>query len=256
MSIQEEHETSNAVSAGSKKRKRPDLIADQIRERIVTSGLQVSDRVPTAWVDPEQMGASRGTTREALKLLEFQGLITTKTGPGGGVFVSAIETDHAIRFLDNLFLFEPPSIADIYALRKTLEPELAASVAGRLSAEQFGRLQALINLYEDDPKSADEEYKQRLAELDFHKELAKASPNSLLGFVCRFLLSLLTDKTECRAIYSEPTPWRLREQGINYQVRLLRALKVGDQEQARSIMRDHMIDAEAFMLERAVLIRP
>ena len=50
-------------------------------------------------------------------------------------------------------------------------------------------------------------------------------------------------------------PWGMREQGINYQVRLLRALKAGDGALAHSIMRDHMIDAERFMLERAVLIK-
>ena len=231
------------------------MIADLVRERIATEGLVVGDRIPGDWIAPEKLNVSRGTVREALKVLEFQGLINTKTGPGGGVFVSAVDQDEAIRFLDNLFLAHPPSISEIYTLRKLLEPELAASLAGVLSAEQFAELQSRVYLYEDEPKSAEEEYRLRLAELDFHAGLAAISPNHLLGFTCSFLLSLLRDKTECRAIYSEPTPWAMRDTGINYQVRLLRALKAGDADLARDLMRAHMTEAEAFMIERAVMLR-
>nr|WP_319516660.1 FCD domain-containing protein [uncultured Cohaesibacter sp.] len=239
----------------SRRRKRPDVIADKVRDQIVTADLRVGDRIPADWVTPETLNASRGTVREALKILEIEGLIVTKTGPGGGLFVSSIDPEDAIRFLDNLFLAEPPSISDIYALRKQLEPELAAELAGTLSNEQFVHLQSLIYLYQDEPESAEDEYRQRLAELDFHSGLANLSKNRLMGFVCRFLHSLLQDKSECRAIYSEPTPWGKREMGVSYQVKLLRALKLGDSGLASAIMREHMTEAEKFMIERAVLLR-
>lgn len=243
-----------APSLAPKRRKRPDIVADTIRERLVAEGLQPGDRLPADWIQPEAFGVSRGTLREALKVLESQGLITTKTGPGGGVFVSKVAPEQAIQLLDNLFLFEPPSIAGIYALRKLLEPELAASVAGKLSPESFEALRATIRLYEDEPKTAEREYEQRLAELDFHAELARQCDNTLLGFTCIFLLSLLRDMTVCRAIYQEPNPG-LRETGLHYQVQLLRAINAGDAERARAIMHEHMLAAEAYMLERAEMRR-
>ncbi len=242
------------LSASLRRPKRPDIIAGKIREMIVAQRLSPGDRVPQEWLLPETHGASRGTLREALKVLEFQGLTTSKTGPGGGVFVSSVGADQAIRLLDNLFLFQPPSIADIYAIRKQLEPELAASVAGRLSDEAFAALRETIRLYEAEPATAEEEYRQRLAELDFHLELARRSENVLLGFVCIFLVSLLRDMTACRAIYRQANP-TLRETGLDYQIRLLRAIRAGDGERARRIMRDHMVAAEAYMLERAEIVR-
>ncbi|WP_306029463.1 FadR/GntR family transcriptional regulator [Stappia sp. MMSF_3263] len=242
------------LSAVLRRPKRPDIIADKIREMIVAQGLAPGDRVPHDWLLPETHGASRGTLREALKVLEFQGLTTSKTGPGGGVFVSSVGAGQAIRLLDNLFLFQPPSIADIYAIRKELEPLLAASVAGKLSEEAFAALHETIRLYESEPQTAEEEYKQRLAELDFHLELARRTDNALLGFICIFLVSLLRDMTACRAIYREANP-SLRETGLDYQIRLLRAIKAGDAERARRIMREHMIAAEAYMLERAEFVR-
>jgi GntR family transcriptional repressor for pyruvate dehydrogenase complex len=237
---------------GGKRRKRPDIIADHIRDLIVERGLGPGDRLPQEWLLQDTLKASRGTLREAMKILEVQGLITSRTGPGGGAFISVVGHEQAIQLLDNLFLFEPTSIADIYAIRKLLEPELAAGVAGRLPDHAFEALQATIRLYEDEPQTAEEEYEQRLAELDFHTELAGLSENRLLGFICIFVVSLLREKTECRAIYSQPNP-ALRESGLHYQVRLLRAIKAGDADRARTIMREHMVEAEKYMLERAAM---
>lgn len=236
-----------------RRRKRPDIAADTIRERIMAAGLSPGDRIPAEWLDPDALKISRGTLREALKVLEFQGLISSKTGPGGGMFVTAIAPDNALRMLDNLFLFEPPSIADIYNMRKLIEPELAASAAREtLTLEAFEALRSTIRLYEDEPRTAEEEYHQRLAELDFHAELARSTPNRLLGFTAVFLLSLLRDMTVCREIYREANP-ELRETGLHYQVRLLRAIKSGDEAQARAIMHEHMVEAERYMLERAAV---
>jgi DNA-binding FadR family transcriptional regulator len=238
----------------SRRRKRPDIAADFIREKIIAHELKPGERVSPDWLAPEALGISRGTAREALKILEYQGLVTSKTGPGGGVFVTEVRPADAIQMLDNLFLFEAPSIADIYAVRKKLEPELAAAVAGRLSDAAITALQDTIRLYEDEPETAEEEYRQRLAELDFHVELARNCDNALLGFICTFLASLLRDMTVCREIYRAPNP-ELRETGLNYQVRLIRAIKGGDRDKARSIMYDHMVEAEKYMLEMAA-IRP
>ncbi len=240
---------------GARKRKRPDVIADRIREMIVAQGLKPGDRLPPERLEEAALKASRGTLREAMKILEFQGLVSNKTGPGGGAFVSKATSRQAIGLLDNLFLFEPPSIADVYAVRKLVEPEIAASVAGKLSPAALTALQATIRLYEDEPETAEQEYAQRLAELDFHAELANHCENKLLGFISAFVLSLLRDKTECREIYREPNP-SLRETGLGYQVRLLRAIKAGDAARARAVMLEHMIEAENYMLERAARRAP
>ncbi|TDH35962.1 FadR family transcriptional regulator [Pseudohoeflea suaedae] len=233
-----------------RKQKRPDQAADRLRERILEGGLKPGDRVPPEWIDPRELGVSRGSAREALKILEFQGMIASRTGPGGGVFVSSVRSEDAIRTIENLFLFGDPTISDIYAIRKVLEPELAASVAGQLSEDDFAALRETIRLYEDEPETAEEEYRQRMAELDFHSELARRASNRVLGFICIFMASLLRDMTVCREIYRAPVP-HLRETGLSYQIRLIRAIKAGRADEARFIMRDHMIEAETYMLEMA-----
>lgn len=241
---------SEPVVAPVRQQKRSDRIAARIRDLIVARGLKPGDRIPQDWLAEQELKASKGTVREAMKALETQGLIKSRTGPGGGAFVTALSGEQAMGLLGNLFLFNQPTISDIYTLRKLLEPALVAGLAGRLDESAYEKLQATIRLYEHEPETAEEEFAQRVAELDFHSVLASLSDNLILGFVLVFLHRLLRDLAVCRAIYSTPNPG-LRETALSYQVRLIRHLKSGDGEAARALMREHMEEAESYMLDRA-----
>jgi len=242
-------ETTDGPTPRRRSKKRPALIADQIKDWIVERGLQPGARLPGERELIELCHASKGTIREALKVLETQGLVYSRTGPGGGIFVAALSETRAMELLGNYFFFRNPTISDIYALRRILEPEMAASVAGRLDADDFKRLEQTMQIYIDPPKDLEEERLQRHAELDFHAILADCCPNPILAFMCRFLQSLLRDLTVCRHIYEVPNP-NLREAGLTYQVRLLRALRREDEGAAREIMYEHMCTAQRFMKER------
>ena len=79
------------------------------------------------------------------------------------------------------------------AIRKALEPEIAASLAGRLAPGDLAELESTIRIYDHAPANADEQYRQRIAELDFHSQLAQLCPNRLLGFLCGLMHNLLRD---------------------------------------------------------------
>lgn len=226
--------------------KRHNTISERIKDWIVERALQPGDRLPGERELIDIFSASKSSVREALTALEVQGLIRLRTGPGGGAFVAAISDSRAMELLSNYFFFQKPGIGDIYALRIQLEPELAASVVGRLAEADFQRLERTMRLYIRPPANQGEEYAQRIAELDFHSVLADLCPNPLLGFVCGFLQNLLRNLTVCRRIYDQPQP-RLREHAMHYQLQLLHALRDEDAEAARAIMREHMLAARAYM---------
>ncbi len=226
--------------------KRPDEICERIKDWIVERSLQPGDRLPQERELIDLFKASKSTVREAMRVLQTQGLITTRTGPGGGAFIAALNATRAMGLLSNHFFFKQPTLHNIYTLRKVLEPELAASLAGRLKPEDIERLHATIRLYDHPAENLGEEYAQRLAELNFHSVLAEVCPNPILGFMCGFLQNLLRDLAICRRIYDKPNP-ELRETGLHYQVRLLKALKAGDAKAARDIMYQHMCVAQEYM---------
>jgi GntR family transcriptional repressor for pyruvate dehydrogenase complex len=238
------------VTAPQKRLKRSDALAARIRDLISQNGLSPGDRIPQKWLEDEENRASKGTVREAMKSLETQGLIKSRTGPGGGAFVTALSGDQAIGLLNNLFLFNKPDIGDIFALRKLLEPELVLSLAGKLDEKGIATLQATIRLYDNEPQTAQDAFHQTIAELDFHAVLASLAGNQILGFVCVFLQSLLRDLTDINAARDQPFA-AVPETGLPYQVRLVRLLKAGDGAAAQALMRRHLEDSERFLLGHA-----
>lgn len=227
------------VAAPPRRRKRSDALAARIRDLIVQHGLAPGDRIPQAWLADAEMKAARGTLREAMKALETQGLVISRTGPGGGAFVAAPSGEQAIDFLSSLFLFNRPRLDEIRALRRLLEPELAASLAGRLGPPQLAALQAAIRLHDDEPATDEATRRQDLTPLEFHALLASFAENRLLGFVCAFLQRLERDLADRRPGATAPDPaWREAELG--HQIRLIRLLKTGGPAEAHKLVADHL----------------
>jgi GntR family transcriptional regulator, transcriptional repressor for pyruvate dehydrogenase complex len=228
------------------RRSRPVRVAEAIKDWVVERNMKKGDRLPGEAELMARFGMAKGTIREAMRILEAQGLIETRTGPGGGSFVGEVTAERAKALLANFFYFRNLSIADIYQLRRVLEPELAASLAGRLSEAQLAELEAVVARYPEPATSAEEERDQHVASLAFHRKLANFSENPLLAFVVSFMGRILTDLTVYRRLYDPPNR-ELYERGRACQVELIAALREGRAEDARTVMRRHMETAEALM---------
>lgn len=233
---------------------RPVQVAEAIKDWVVEQGLQAGDRLPGEAELIEQFGMAKGTIREAMRVLEAQGLIKTRTGPGGGSFVHEVSRQRAKALLGNYFYFKDLTIDDIYQLRLTLEPELAAALAGELSDDVLELLEKNIDEYSQPAATLDEEREQHVSSLRFHAILAEQANNPLLGFIIDFMVNLLTDLTVYRRLYSPPNI-ELWKQGLDHQQQLVVALREGDAEQARLVMADHMQTAWTLMRRQEVEMR-
>lgn len=225
---------------------RPVQVAEAIKNWVVDERLQPGDRLPAEAEMITRFGMSKGTIREAMRILEAQGLIKTRTGPGGGSFVHEVSRQRAKALLGNYFYFKDLTIGDVYQLRRALEPELAAHLAGKLSEDVIAQLEANTAEYAHPAKTLDEEREQHIASLRFHALLAEQSDNQLLGFVIDFMVSILSDLTVHRKLYA-PQNLELWTTGRDYQMRLVMALREGDSGAARAIMKAHMQTAWTLM---------
>ena len=220
---------------------------------MVKRDLSSGDKLPNESAMIDQFGVSKGTVREALRILEAQGLIVTKTGPGGGSIVGEVSVERTRALLANYFYFQDLSIADIYQMRKSLEPELAASLAGKLTSEQILELRNLADQYPQPAKSAEEEKEQHIASLAFHSKLSDYGKNKLLGFIIGFMSQILTELTLYKQLY-EPPNYELWRKGREHQLQLIEALVSGDSNKAREIMASHMQVAETLMKQQEAQI--
>jgi DNA-binding FadR family transcriptional regulator len=78
-------------AAGQWKPKTAETVARRVVQTIVSGGLTVGDKLPREAEMVEHYGVGRETLREALRLLETQGLITLRRGPGGGPVVASAD---------------------------------------------------------------------------------------------------------------------------------------------------------------------
>ncbi|MCC5956193.1 MAG: FadR family transcriptional regulator [Natronohydrobacter sp.] len=219
----------------------------------MANGWGPGHRLPSELEMIARFGMAKGTIREAIRILEAQGLVKSRTGPGGGVFVHQVSEVRATALLGNYFYFQHLTIDDIYQIRKALEPELAANLAGKLTEAQLAALEDVMTRYAEPARTPEEEREQHIASLRFHALLAEMSGNPLLRFLIRFTANMLADITVSRRLYSQPNR-ELWSTGLGYQARLVTALRAGDTTGARAILTDHMQNAHRLMkLQETVL---
>jgi DNA-binding FadR family transcriptional regulator len=231
------------------RQKRSDLLVEQIKQWIVSHAMQPGDELPREKELIEKLGMSRGTVREALRALEFQGLVEISPGASGGARVASMSLQNASQLLRNYFYFRNPSWAEVYEMREMLEPSVAASAVGRLTAEQFQRLEASIETCARGGTRDSEVRAIRSAELEFHRIIVEACPNPLLRFQCHFINDLLADFAEYRDVIQADGE-QFRQENLEAHLELAEALRHEDRAGVESLMRSHIHTAGCFVSER------
>jgi GntR family transcriptional regulator, transcriptional repressor for pyruvate dehydrogenase complex len=215
--------------------KRADWVAGQIKQLITDRSLRPGDRLPKEHELQALFGVSKGTMREALALLEADGLVRIRTGPRGGATIGEVPFDRAFRLLQNYLYFREPTVEDLYAVRLLVEPELAAGAVPALKAHDFAALEATIDCCAPDPLHA------RQQDLHFHDILANAHPNPLLRFLAHFINRALRDLIVIEG--NVTTYQRFGESNVAAHRAILDAARRRQNDKVRTLMRRHIEEA-------------
>jgi DNA-binding FadR family transcriptional regulator len=173
----------------------------------------------------EKQGVARATLREALRLLEFQGALRIKAGPGGGPVVSVPGIDHLASALSLQLQFSNASFRSVLEARRAIYPILVAEAAQNASHQDIAALRQ--NLAE--VRAAIGLSGSAVAEMRrFYELIAVASQNLVLGM----LVNALHRMSEPINTEYDATRWQasLRESES-----LLNAIERSDAEEARAI---------------------
>ena len=249
--------TSLSKRVANKKRNglsRPMEVAESIKAFVIEERLKPGDRLPNEAQLIEKYQMAKGTIREATRILEVQGLVRTRTGPGGGCFVHDVSENRAMALLTNFFHFKDMSIKQIYQIRKILEPEVAAELTGKLDVEEIEELHKILSTYSVSPKTLEDEKAHHIAALKFHEKLAEFSKNALLSFIIKFMIKVLSETTINKKLY-DPINIPLWEKGREYQHKLINSIEGNSPDVSRSIIYDHMCFAEQHMKEQEIVFK-
>jgi GntR family transcriptional regulator, transcriptional repressor for pyruvate dehydrogenase complex len=161
--------------------KASDVLASELRERILSGELVEGAPLPAERELVKQTQMSRATVREALRILEVQNLVRVKAGRAGGAFVQRPTTTSMASSVTMLIRGRHIKLVDLMETREALEPfcaELAARNRTDADLAELDRANTAIA----DPVADLERFLQ--ANLDWHVGVAVASHNELLiGFM-------------------------------------------------------------------------
>ena len=117
------------VTGRSTQREKPQQIADEIRAAIVAGDLSEGDSLGHEPDLVQRFGVSRPSLREALRILEAEGLITVVRGVFGGVIVHEPDERLTARTAALVLQARNVPVADVHAARSIIEPAAARLVA-------------------------------------------------------------------------------------------------------------------------------
>jgi DNA-binding FadR family transcriptional regulator len=156
------------------------VLADDLRERILRGDFPEGTALPTERELVNQTRMSRATIREALRILEVQGLVRIKTGRAGGAYVSRPGQDSMADSVGLLIRARRIRIPALLETREAIEPFCAQLAAKHRTDEDLGRLEAANEAMAAAGTLA--EFLQ--ANVDWHVAVAVAGHNELLtGFM-------------------------------------------------------------------------
>lgn len=156
--------------------KASDVLANELRERILSGDYVEGTPLPPERELVVQTRMSRTTVREALRILEVQGLVRIKAGRAGGAFVTTPGGESVADSIALLIRGRQIRLSSLHQTREALEPFCARLAATNRTAHD---LQVLDEANEAiATKGTLEEFLQ--ANVDWHVGVAAAGHNEIL----------------------------------------------------------------------------
>lgn len=222
-------------------------VVDQIEEAILAGQLQPGDTLPPERDLKDVFQTSRGTLREALRVLEQKGLIEIKLGVGGGSVVKAAPLEQVCNGLDLLIRFQKISLRHLTEFREDVESSVAAIAARRATPQDVAKLEDLLN----DARRYRElgvDYWREFVEVDgkIHQSLARITGNPM------YIVVHQTVHDNIQRYYEQFLPWTaemLQENDRDLR-EIVQAVKQGQEDKAREQAYRHVQRFSEYMGNR------
>ncbi|PII84457.1 hypothetical protein BMH32_01535 [Leucobacter sp. OLJS4] len=210
-----------------------DQVVDRLRAEIVEGRWPLDERIPP---EPElvaALGVARGTLREALRALQYTGMIEIRRGDG--TFVRARSE------VPGALARSGANLAEILEARAALEPELARLAAMRADADDRARIEAALRV-----RAAADDAHWVEADVAVHEAIASAAHNPILFEVYTALLPRLRESM--RTALARDGFRRDEPRGHDG---VLAAIRAGDPEAAAASARANLTATAEWDLEES-----
>lgn len=222
-------------------------VVEQIQEAIIAGTLKPGSQLPAERDLKEQFGISRGTLREALRVLEQKGLIEIRTGVAGGSIIRELHSETLSENLGLLIRNRAVSLRDLAEFREGMEGGVAALAAQRAGGNDralLGRLLAEAEGHLGEGRNGWDAFVR--TDEQIHMALARISGNQLFITVMESLYHNI------HTYYETYLPWgeALLLENFSDLKNIVAAVTAGDAEKAREHAQGHVRRFNVHMEEK------
>ena len=213
--------------------KTSDVLAGELRKQILGGSVAAGAALPAERELVLQTGLSRGSVREALRILEAEGLVSTRPGRLGGSVARKPGDESLAKYISLFVHGRGISLLSLLQSREAFEPSLAALAARNRTEEELKDLFAISERLE----AAYTDTPLYLAEnVHWHCAVAAASHNELLR---AFMVAISSMVYKASAIENFATE-EVRKVVIKAHRRILDAIAAKDADAASRRMARHL----------------
>jgi DNA-binding FadR family transcriptional regulator len=217
-------------------------VAREILQDIHRRGLTPGTTLAGEGAMVERFGVGRGSVREALRILEVNGLVRLKPGPGGGPVIAPFDPGNFGRMM-TLHL---QSIGATY--RQLLEARVEyETILARKAADQRGDEPGqIVREALDGPRNdvaADHSYASATG--GFHRAVGRASGNPVVALAADSIYSIWSIRVT-EVLY----PPESRQHVLDAHEAIARAIEKHDAKRAERLMQQHMREYADYCAER------
>jgi DNA-binding FadR family transcriptional regulator len=233
-----------SVAAQVRVPKTAELVARRVRRAIVTGELRTGDTLPAEAQLIEDFQVSRPTIREAIRILESEGLISVSRGARGGARIAAPDADMVVRAAGIALQTRAATIQDVYEARMMIEPPAARLAAERRPKEAAAVLRAHVDR-EFELVGNTMAVTQAIA--DFHRTLIEECGNVSVGIMALALKGVferaLQASQTLRGSMNPPGADQQLRLGLRSHRKLVNLIEAGDAAGAEAHWKLHMENA-------------
>ncbi len=205
-------------------------IITKIRDLINYKNLEPGDKLPSERMLSEKFEVSRGSIREAIKKLEFFGLL--QSIPQSGTFVANIGVIAMNGMISDILRLEDPDFKSLVETRILLELKTVKLAAIRRTNEDLEHIKETLDAYEKRVLNGEDAVQEDLL---FHLAIAKASGNSTMNtFMLTITPEIITNFEKYHVCDKNQAVL-----GIQEHVDIYEAIKAQDPKLAKAKMKIH-----------------
>jgi GntR family transcriptional repressor for pyruvate dehydrogenase complex len=212
-------------------------VAGQLRESILSGELKPGEPLPTERELAERLDVGRASVREALRVLQAQGLVTGGRGSPKRLVVAEGDAGTVSEGLMHLLRLQQVSMADLVGLRSAIEVAAVAQVAADPDPDALTQARQALRAMEAPGVDAEAFH---AADVRFHLALVAASNNEAMQLVMAalrqtvggYLVEALRARTDLRL--------QIRNIAGDHAA-ILEAIERGDVDRATELTRKHVV---------------